>query len=216
MYRHEVADQPEGQDGLDEDEDRRQPDDARADCWHERVQRRQGEPADDRAGDEQEVPVHRPAIAQVALQDDDEDSRKRQLQADTEDVHGSPLSGVDRNWGRALWDFCGRQRPVATRALWHGEGTLQPHHNVNACQTSPGRHSQLMAACRSRGGAVCDGSTMIAPSSIRESAPGPDTFSRPSIPATVPSRVAGRSAGIPVLRAPRLKRASGYSRRPPA
>ena len=51
---------------------------------------------DDRAGDEQEVAVHRPAIAQVAQQDDDEDSRERQLQADAEDVHESPLSGVDR------------------------------------------------------------------------------------------------------------------------
>ena len=92
------------------------PDDARADCGHERVQGRQDEPARHRARDQQEVAVHRAAIAQVAQQHDDEDSRERQLQADAEDVHVSPLSGVDRTGGRARVTFSGTLQGALLRA----------------------------------------------------------------------------------------------------
>ena len=77
------------------------PHDARADRGHERVQRRQGEPARNGSGDEHEVTVDRPGIAQVAQQDDDEDSRERQLQSDAEDVHLFPSQKGRSSWGRA-------------------------------------------------------------------------------------------------------------------
>ena len=77
------------------------PDDARPDRGNERVQGRQDEPACNGSGDEHEVSVHRPAIAQVAQQDDDEDSRERQLQSDAEDVHLFPSQKGRSSWGRA-------------------------------------------------------------------------------------------------------------------
>ena len=43
--------------------------------------------------------LHRPAIAQVAQQDHDEDSRERQLQSDAEDVHLFPSQKGRSSWG---------------------------------------------------------------------------------------------------------------------
>ena len=109
--------------------------------------------------------MHRPAIAQVAFQDDDEDSRKRNCRPMLKTSTNSPLSGVDRNWGRARVGFRGRYRAVLRAPCGTEKGRYSRITTLTRYQTSPGRHSQLMAACRSRGGVVGVGSTMIPPSS---------------------------------------------------